>query len=82
MLARIISTVLLSVCLSTFAVAQTQREGQTLGAKPPMPSGAETDTNTYVGSKGSSLPTCERQADEQKLRGKKRKTFLKTCNAP
>lgn len=84
MLARIILTVLLSMSVSSLAAAQTQREGQTLGAKPPAPSGAgpEAETNSYTGWKGSSQPTCEGQADEQSLRGKKRKAFLKKCNAP
>lgn len=62
--------------------AQTQREGQTLGAQRPhlddsgiAKSAPSADTNASASS-----GNCDKQADDQKLKGKKRKAFLKKCN--
>lgn len=63
--------------------AQTQREGQTLGAQRPhlddsgiaksAPSQYDTNASAPAGA------NCDQQADDQKLKGKKRKAFLKKC---
>lgn len=65
------------------ALAQTQREGQTVGAGSPIHFD-DFDADSLPRADGSGQAaqlTCEGQADEQKLRGKKRKSFLKKCGA-
>lgn len=65
------------------APAQTQREGQTVGAGSPLHfKDFDADSSRPATDSGQAVQsTCDSQADEQKLRGKKRKSFLKKCSA-
>lgn len=84
MVRRMIAMAAMMTALTTpVALAQTQREGQTVGAGAPIHF-EDFDADSPPSSAGSdqaAQSTCDSQADKQKLRGKKRKSFLEKCSA-